>query len=412
MAKIIEMPKLSDTMTEGAIARWLVKEGDKIQSGMPIVEIETDKATMEYESPSSGTLLKILVGDRGQCALNAPIAVVGKPGEDWQPALEAKSGGAAKPAAEAPRAVPQQPQRDESEPTKAPQPAPQPGGRVKASPLARKVAAERRVDLALVQGTGPNGRVVLRDLEGATSRPAAVAAAPAAAATPEYETIPLTMMRKTIARRLVQSVTEAPHFFLTMSLDVGALLDWRKATMERLKTKFSLNDILVHLVARALKAHPEINASWNGDSILRYRTVHMGVAVALPTGLVTPVVRNADQLNLVEIAQRTQELAQLARDGKLQNEDFNGATFCISNLGMYGIEEFTAIINPPQSAILAVGAAVPTPVVDDEGIIVVKRMMKVTMSCDHRVIDGAMGAEFLRTLKRFIEDPLAALLLG
>lgn len=407
MAKIIEMPKLSDTMTEGAIARWIVAEGDKIQPGMPIVEIETDKATMEYESPAGGNLLKILVGDKSQCPLNAPIAVIGKPGENWEEELnkhQQKTNKQSAPATE--NSPPKETHATTATPPIADTtPISESPERIKVSPLARKIAASKKVDLSSIRGTGPGGRIVQRDVESFTASPAIPAA------TADDNRIPVTMMRKTIARRLVQSVTEAPHFYLTLSVDVGPLMDWRKRFHERSESKFSLNDILIHFVARTLHIHPEINASWQGDHIIQSRTVHMGVAVALPTGLVTPVVKEAHRLSVTEIAENTQKLARLAREGKMQNEDFQGATFCISNLGMYGIEEFTAIINPPQAAILAVGAITPTPVVNEDGSIGVKRLMKMTLSCDHRVIDGAMGAVFLKDLKTRMEDPLSALLL-
>lgn len=422
MATVMEMPKLSDTMKEGVIARWLKKEGEKVQAGLPVVEIETDKATMEYEAPSSGTLLKILVNDKESCDLQAPIAVIGKPDENWQEALDKalakKSGGgkaAAPAAAKSSESAPKQQPQSTSQKPSAPQPAQTSSGsnggeRVKASPLAKKMAQEMGIDVASLQGSGPNGRVVARDLEGAKS---SGGAGRRATGTGGSEKIQLSNMRKTIARRLTESVTQAPHFYLTVSINVGPMLEWRKKLLAKASEdkKFSVSDMLIALVARALKRHPEVNASWQGDHIVQYHDVHMGFAVALPNGLMTPVLRNADSLDVVSIAQGTRELIKKAKDGKLQPNDYEGGTFTISNLGMNGIEDFTAIINPPQAAILAVGASIPAPVVDDNGEISVETRMKVTLSCDHRVIDGFVGSEFLKTLKNTIEDPLSALLM-
>ncbi|NBX17843.1 MAG: pyruvate dehydrogenase complex dihydrolipoamide acetyltransferase [Proteobacteria bacterium] len=418
MATVMEMPKLSDTMKEGAVARWLKKEGEKVTAGHPVVEIETDKATMEFESPASGTLIKIIVGDKQTCDLNAPIAVIGKPEESWQEALDKysskKKGGAAAPAAKAAAAAPAA--------ATAPAAAATTGaatstmGRLRASPLAKRVAADKGIDLSSVQGSGPNGRIVVRDVENITGGTSGGVSLPAFSGTPaaEMEKVSLSMMRKTIARRLVESTSTAPHFYLTVSINMGPLLAWRKATLSKVaeSDKFSVNDLIVFLVSRALRKHPNINSSWQNDFIAQYNSVHMGVAVALPAGLVTPVVRHADKLSLVQIAQKNRELIKLARDGKLQPDDYAGGTFTISNLGMSGIEEFTAIINPPQAAILAVGSTVATPVVDDEGEITVEQRMRVTLSCDHRVIDGAQGAEFLKTLKSYFEDPMACLFMG
>lgn len=417
MATVMEMPKLSDTMKEGAVARWLKKEGEKVTAGLPVVEIETDKATMEFESPASGTLLKIIVGDKETCELNAPIAVIGKADENWQEAvdkyLSKKKGAASSPAkASQPAAGTPAPAPSAASTPSAPAASSE---RLRASPLAKRVAEEKGIDLRSVQGSGPNGRIVVRDLDTAS----ALSARPAFDAAPfapvaEMEKVPLSMMRKTIARRLVESVSTAPHFYLTISLNMGPLLAWRKSTVAKLSEaeRFSVNDLIVFLVSRALRKHPNINSSWQGDFIAQYNSVHMGVAVALPAGLITPVVRNADRLSLTQIAQRGRELIKLAREGKLQPDDYAGGTFTISNLGMSGIEEFTAIINPPQAAILAVGSTVAVPAVDENGDITVEQRMKVTLSCDHRVIDGAQGAEFLKTLKSFAEDPMTCLFMG
>ena len=414
MATVMEMPKLSDTMKEGAVARWLKKEGEKVTAGLPVVEIETDKATMEFESPASGTLIKIIIGDKQTCDLNAPIAVIGKPEENWQEAVDkylSKKKGGASAAKAAPATAPA------AAPVAAAASVTSSVDRLRASPLAKRVAADKGIDLRTVQGSGPNGRIIVKDVEslsggvaGALPSVSSFTSVPAA----EMEKVSLSMMRKTIARRLVESTSTAPHFYLTISLNMGPLLAWRKATLSKISEgeKFSVNDLIVFLVSRALRKHPNINSSWQGDYIAQYNSVHMGVAVALPAGLVTPVVRHSDKLSLVQIAQKNRELIKLARDGKLQPDDYSGGTFTISNLGMSGIEDFTAIINPPQAAILAVGSTVATPVVDENGDIAVEQRMKVTLSCDHRVIDGAQGAEFLKTLKTFVEDPMACLFMG
>ncbi|NBO38650.1 2-oxo acid dehydrogenase subunit E2 [bacterium] len=420
MATVMEMPKLSDTMKEGAVARWLKKEGEKVTTGIPVVEIETDKATMEFESPASGTLIKIIVGDKQTCELNAPIAVIGKAEENWQEAVDKywakKKGGSTAAKAPAAAVTAAAPAAATPASAQAATAVTSTMDRLRVSPLAKRVAADKGVDLRTVQGSGPNGRIVVRDVENLSGGSAASVSLPSFASAPAYEMekLPLSMMRKTIARRLVESTSTAPHFYLTVSLDMGPLLAWRKATIAKVSEaeKFSVNDLIVFLVSRALRKHPNINSSWQGEYIAQYNSVHMGVAVALPAGLVTPVVRHADKLSLVQIAQKNRELIKLARDGKLQPDDYSGGTFTISNLGMSGIEEFTAIINPPQAAILAVGTTIPTPVVTEDGEIAVEQRMKVTLSCDHRVIDGAQGAEFLKTLKTFVEDPMACLFMG
>jgi pyruvate dehydrogenase E2 component (dihydrolipoamide acetyltransferase) len=279
-------------------------------------------------------------------------------------------------------------------------------GRVKASPLAKKIAADRGINLSGITGSGPSGRVVVRDLDGAASGSSAVSRV---LATGEDRTIPNSMMRKTIAKRLLAGKNEAPHFYLTVSADMTRMNEWRarlNKDSEKTGVKVSVNDLVIMAVSRALRKHPEINSSWQGESIIEFGNVHVAMAVALPTGLVTPVVRHTDQLSIKEIAQMSRDLALRAKDGKLGNEDYAGGTFTISNLGMFGIEEFTAIINPPQAAILAVGATIASPGVDSKGQLVVQPRMKMTMSCDHRVIDGAMGAQFLQTLVSYLEDPL------
>ncbi len=429
MAQIIEMPKLSDTMEEGGIASWLKKEGDTVEEGESLVEIETDKATMEYQSPEGGVLLKILVPAGKGCALNAPIAVIGKKGEkvDIDKLVAEHSGGgkaAATPKKEekkeaAPAKAAVTPTSESKKTTSAPELSPAPtaksapaGGRMRASPLAKKVAAERGVDLSRIAGSGPQGRVVMRDVESAPAggrRGGGRAYAPTA-----DKEVSVSMMRKTIAKRLLTAKNDAPHFYLTVSADMHNMIKWREVLNAGVgkdpgRVKISMTDLIVYAVSRALREHPQVNASWEGETIREFGSVHVAVAVALPQGLVTPVVRNADQLGVHDIALTTGDLFKRAKAGQLQNEDYAGGTFSISNLGMYGIEEFTAIINPPQAAILAVGATMPTPAVGDDGAVTVQQRMKMTMSCDHRVVDGAVGAQFLQTLVQYIEMPMLML---
>jgi pyruvate dehydrogenase E2 component (dihydrolipoamide acetyltransferase) len=417
MAQLIVMPKLSDTMEEGAVANWLKKEGESIDEGQDLVEIETDKATMAYASSAEGVILKILLQPKKSAPLGAPLCVIGKKGEAFNlDEMLAKVSG--------PKSSP--PPASAPKPTTAPIGVSKPmvaavapkaststpvvetsgNGRVKASPLAKKIAADRGINLSGITGSGPSGRVVVRDLDGAPSGSSAVSRV---LATGEDRTIPNSMMRKTIAKRLLAGKNEAPHFYLTVSADMTRMNEWRarlNKDSEKTGVKVSVNDLVIMAVSRALRKHPEINSSWQGESIIEFGNVHVAMAVALPTGLVTPVVRHTDQLSIKEIAQMSRDLALRAKDGKLGNEDYAGGTFTISNLGMFGIEEFTAIINPPQAAILAVGATIASPGVDSKGQLVVQPRMKMTMSCDHRVIDGAMGAQFLQTLVSYLEDPL------
>lgn len=421
MANVLEMPKLSDTMTEGAIVRWLKKEGEKIAPGLPIVEVETDKSNMEYESPFGGVLLKILVGDGQKCALRAPIAVIGKQDEKWEDALKLFEEKKAAPKAST-HAAAQTTEKTQSnttphanvQSTLAPtvQNTSVDSTQVKASPLAKKIAADLGINLATVKGSGPNNRVVQRDLD--TYKSTARAAPVNASLMQEgVKKVSLTNMRKTIAQRLSQSVNSAPHFYLKISIDMTQMLASRKAMLAQLppEQKFSVNDLMIYFVSRALLKHPEINSSWQDDHIAEYSHVHMSVAVALPQGgLITPVIRHAHALNIFQIAQESSRLITLARSSKLQPSDYTGGTFSISNLGMNGIEDFTAIINPPQAAILAIGSTVPTPVVSSTGQIAVEQRMTVSLSCDHRVIDGFMGAKFLQTLKYFCENPMVLLL--
>ena len=424
MANIVEMPKLSDTMEEGAVASWLKKEGDTVEEGGSLCEIETDKATMEYQSPFGGVLLKIIAQPGKTMALNTPIAVIGKKGEafDMNALMAAAAGSKAAPgpaahAAQAAHAAIPAPVAAAAKPASPAVPvapaSPVNTGRIKSSPLARRMAAASNVNLAGVAGSGPAGRIVMRDIEAVVARGGASGSTNNGGFVPmaprEDQTIPVTLMRKTIAKRLLAGKNDAPHFYLTRSVNMGNMMQWRQMlndTAGEKGTKVSVNDLVIFATSRALRHHPGINASWQGDNIVQFGAVHMCVAVALPTGLVTPVIRNADQMPVRDIAAASRSLAQRAKAGQLANEDYAGGTFTISNLGMFGIEEFTAIINPPQAAILAVGATIPTPAVDAKGNVVVEQRMKITMSCDHRVIDGVMGAEFLKTLAGFLEQPL------
>lgn len=429
MANIVEMPKLSDTMEEGAVASWLKKEGDTVEEGGTLCEIETDKATMEYQSPFGGVLLKIIAQPGKTMALNTPIAVIGKKGEAFDMnALMAAAGSkaasthaakpapvaaTAKPASPVAPVAPMTPPATAARPVVAAPTSPVNTGRIKSSPLARRMAAASNVNLAGVAGSGPAGRIVMRDIEAAMAHGGASGSSNKGGFVPmaprEDQTIPVTLMRKTIAKRLLAGKNDAPHFYLTRSVNMGNMMQWRQMLNDAAGekgTKVSVNDLVIFATSRALRHHPGINASWQGDNIVQFGAVHMCVAVALPTGLVTPVIRNADQMPVRDIAAASRSLAQRAKAGQLANEDYAGGTFTISNLGMFGIEEFTAIINPPQAAILAVGATIPTPAVDAKGNVAVEQRMKITMSCDHRVIDGVMGAEFLKTLAGFLEQPL------
>lgn len=405
MAQLIVMPKLSDTMEEGAIANWLKKEGDAIDEGQDLAEIETDKATMTFASSAEGVILKILLEPRKTAALGTPMCVVGKKGEAFNlDELVAKAAAANTKAPEKKTAP--------AKPAPAPAAAASSAnaqvvttGRVKASPLAKKMAADKGININTVVGSGPSGRIIARDLEGASTS----AGAQKVLRTGADRVIPNSMMRKTIAKRLLAGKNDAPHFYLTVSANMTRMNDWRNMLnrdSEKSGVKVSVNDLVILAVAKALIKHPEINASWQGESIIEFGNVHVAMAVALPTGLVTPVIRNTDQLSIREIAQASRSYAVKAKEGKLTNEDYAGGTFTISNLGMFGIEEFTAIINPPQAAILAVGATIPTPAVDAKGQVVVQPRMKMTLSCDHRVIDGVMGAQFLQTLVGYLEEPL------
>jgi pyruvate dehydrogenase E2 component (dihydrolipoyllysine-residue acetyltransferase) len=431
MATKIVMEALSPTMEEGRLVEWKKREGETVAVGDVLAEVETDKAVMELVARAAGTLLKQLVAAGATVPVSSPVGWIGSAGEsvaaDGQP--DGRAAGpevpAKPPAPEAVKPRPSEPPAAKAaepaaekaaSPAPSPVPAPPPAaasGRVKASPLARKIAAEQGVDLAAVSGSGPEGRVIKRDLE---SGQAITGAAPTDAARPpvrpsagaSFDDVPLTQIRKTIAKRLVQSIGPIPTFYLTSEVDMERVAEAREALNaaagEQGKTSF--NDIVLKTVATALHQHPACNAWWQDDHVRVWREVHLGMAVAVEDGLITPVIRNADRKSLRELAAETRDLAKRARERKLKPEEYTGSTFSVSNLGMFDIEHFTAIINPPEAAILAIGsiAAVPAVVA---GQVQVRRRMRMTMSCDHRVIDGATGAQFLKTLKLLLENPLA-----
>lgn len=406
------MPKLSDTMTEGTIARWRKKKGDTVEVGDILAEVETDKATMEMEAFDDGVLQEIYVPDGGKAAVGAKVALILAEGEsaDAAEAPKAEANLTTKSADKAPEA------KTESKPAAASAEAPDPNARVKASPLARKIAKERGVSLVGITGTGPTGRVVAKDVPEKGSAPAAGAASSAPAlkipATPAGEgdtTVPLSNMRRTIADRLVASKQQNPHFYLSIEVDASQLMRLRKEANTANEAaglpKLTVNDFVLLAIARAASQHPYINASWAGDSIIQYGAVNIAVAVAVEDGLVTPVIRNAHKLSLKDISAAVKDLATRARNKKLKPEEYQGGTITVSNLGSYGIEQFFAIINPPQAAILAVGAIVKKPVVNAKGEIVVGERMNISLSGDHRVVDGAVGAEYLTTLRKLVENP-------
>lgn len=415
MAEVIRMPRMSDTMEEGNIVGWLKQEGDKVEPGETLAEVETDKATMELDSYTEGVLLHIAVKS-GTVPIDGVIAVIGQPGEDWQALLSAPAAAAAAAPAATPAAAP-------AEVAAPVAPAPSPAAataesRTKASPLAKSVAREAGIDISQITGTGDSGRIVKRDVEAfLESKPAPAAATAAEAVSPQpamasavdqYEDMPLSQMRKTIARRLSESKFSAPHFYLTMEIDMANASDWRRRINEVALVKVSFNDLVIKAVAAALRQHPMINASWLGDRIRLNHEVNIGVAVAVDEGLLVPVIKNADAKSLSQINTEVKAFAAKAKDKKLQPQEMQGNTFTISNLGMFGIDEFTAIINPPDACILAVGAIVEKPVVRS-GQLEVGQVMKVTLSCDHRVVDGAKGAQFLQSLKGILENPILLL---
>jgi pyruvate dehydrogenase E2 component (dihydrolipoamide acetyltransferase) len=417
MATKVIMPKLSPTMEEGQISRWLKKEGDKVSMGEPLAEIDTDKATMEMQALGNGVLRKILINEGQSAPLGQTIAVIGEPDEDIASMLSeapAQSQPQEQKKQETPQPAPEQPQPQPQAKAAAPANGRQPqaaasdSGRMIVSPLAARMATEAGIDLRSLQGSGPGGRIIKRDIEAAISKPKA-APAPVVfqqAGASTYRDEPASQIRQTIAKRLVTSLGPVPHFFLTTDIEMDRAAEMRKG-INALdpELKISINDVIIKVTAAALMQHPEVNASFQEKFVRYYQHADIGVAVAIEDGLITPVVRAADQKSLSQIAAEVRELAERARTKRLKPEEYTGATFSISNLGMFGIDEFTAVINPPEGAILAVGAMTAKPVVRENDI-VIRQMMRVTMSCDHRVIDGATGARFLQTFKKILENPL------
>lgn len=417
------MPKLSDTMTEGVVAEWHKKVGDEVKSGELLAEIETDKATMEFESFQDGVLLHIGV-DKGKSApVDSILAILGEKGEDVEKILKEEKESAAKeepkeekkaepakeePKKEAAKAAPEksaapvaEKTKDSARPAAASILSDNGADRVKASPLARKLAEDRGINMNVLRGTGEGGRIVKRDIE--NYRGAAFAGIES------YEDREVSQMRKTIARRLSESKFEAPHFYLTIEMDMEPAVAARESINAAIKpAKISFNDLVVKAAAMALRKHPQVNASWHGDYMRFNKHIHVGVAVAVDEGLLVPVVRFADGKTLTQIGDEVRDFAVKARNKKLQPQDWEGNTFTISNLGMFGIDEFTAIINPPDACIMAVGAIVDKPVVKN-GQVVPGKTMKVTLSCDHRIVDGAVGSAFLQTFRTYIENPVVLL---
>jgi pyruvate dehydrogenase E2 component (dihydrolipoamide acetyltransferase) len=433
MATNILMPALSPTMTEGTLARWLKKEGEAVKAGDVIAEIETDKATMEFEAVDEGVLGKILVQDGTEgVKVNDPIGILVDEGEEV-------------PSGDAPKAAPKQEATPESKPAPAEQPKAAPaqeskpapaaqasGDRVFASPLAKRMAQQAGIDLSGIKGSGPNGRIVKADVEGASSaprpaaQPQATAAqpqaapapapkAPAPAITAPHTAVPNSSMRKVIARRLSESKQTVPHFYVTMDIEIDALLKLRADLNARAPKegpgafKLSVNDLVIKAVARVLRQYPNVNATWTDDAIIQYHDVDISVAVSIPDGLITPIIRKADQKGLAAISGEMKDLAARAKSGKLKPEEFQGGGFSISNMGMFGVKDFSAIINPPQAGILAVSAGEQRPVVKN-GALAIATVMTCTLSVDHRVVDGALAAEFIAAFKKVVEDPLSLML--
>lgn len=441
MAEVIKMPRMSDTMTEGVIVEWHKKVGDKVKPGDLLAEVETDKATMELESYNEGTLLYIGVEKGKSVVVDGVLAVVGKEGEDYKGLLDGEKKPEEKkqeppaPKENEKKEVPTLRQaQDDKQPTQQPaqekntkesetsQVSPPTSGgdlegaRLKASPLAKKLAADKGIDISQINGSGDGGRIVKKDID--SYKPSTVESRQPTESRPVqpftqtgqegYQDIQLTQMRKTIARRLSESNFTAPHFFLTMEINMDNAMSSRTSINEISPVKISFNDMVIKAAAIALRQHPAVNSSWMGDFIRQNNHIHIGSAIALPEGLIVPVIRFADQKSLSQIAADAKDLYDKARNKKIQPQDFTGNTFTVSNLGMMDVEEFTAIINPPDSAILAVGRIKETVVKKGEGF-GTSNFMKVTLSCDHRSVDGAVGAAFLQTLKKFLENPVTML---
>lgn len=424
MAEMIEMLALSPTMEEGTLVSWKKNEGETVEEGEIIAEIETDKAAMDMESFFSGTVLKVFVKEGDAIPVGAPMAIIGEPGEDISDLLaEAGGGGAApKEAAPAEAAAPAETQKEA--PAKKESVVGTVGhvdssssGRIFASPLARKIAAEKGLDLAQIAGSGPSGRIVKADVESVAPSKAAIATEVmdvVELAEKTGESGQLSQMRKTIAKRLTSAWNEVPHFFLTMTVDMAQAMKLRKTLNQGLAdagfaAKISVNDFIIKACGLALVQYPNMNRSFRGDHFVAFDTADIGVAVAIEDGLITPVIRGVESKSLSAISSSVRELAARAREKKLKPEEYTGSSFSISNLGMYGIDQFTAIINPPEAGILACGAVQKVPVVSPEGEIVVGTQMKLTLSCDHRIVDGATGAEFLALVKKYLEAPMLML---
>ncbi|HEY7848903.1 MAG TPA: dihydrolipoamide acetyltransferase family protein [Ktedonobacterales bacterium] len=443
----VVMPKMGDTMEEGKVITWRKHEGDTVAKGDALAEIETEKVNIEAEAFAAGTLRKIIAPEGATVPVGQPIALIGEPAEPIPAEFGGAPAQAAQPVAQSAGARAKQATQAAPAPAAAPVAAPvavanghvaqasapsaapgvthngaeQNGGRIFISPLARHIAAEHNLDLAQIQGTGPGGRIIRDDvLEALQSgqagqAPAIAATAAPVAAGPEVEAVPLSQMRKTIAKRLQQSMQAAPHFYVTISVDATRLMQLRAQINEYAATlaepvKVSVNDIVVKAVATTLTRLPQVNVSFDGERLLYKKRVNVGMAVALEQGLIVPVVRDADKRSLLDLARESRRLAEAARTGKLKAEELQGGTFTVSNLGMYDVESFTAIINPPESAILAVGSIIPTPVVTPDRQVVARDQMKLTLSSDHRALDGAVAARFLQALKQLLEQPMAILL--
>lgn len=426
--EIVRMPKMSDTMTEGVVVKWHKKVGDTIKNGDLVAEIETDKATMEFESYQAGTLLYTGIEEGKAAPVDAILAILGKPGEDYKEFLEKEMAATktAAPAAAAAAASTPAPPAPAPAPVATASPAPAPSisaprvqeiistvngdERLKASPLAKRLAAEKGIDLSMLKGSGEHGRIVKRDIEwfkpGTFVSSGAIM--PGAVTKESFDEVTVTQMRKTIARRLSESKFTAPHFYLTMDIDMDEVVKARESVNQIASVKISFNDFVVKAAAAALRQHPAVNSSWLGDRIRTNHHINIGIAVAVDEGLLVPVVRFADSKTLSQIATEVKDYAKKAKEKKLQPQDWEGNTFTISNLGMYNIEEFTAIINPPDACILAVGAIKQIPVVKN-GSIQPGNVMKVTLSCDHRVVDGVVGSKFLNTFKALLENPVILL---
>jgi pyruvate dehydrogenase E2 component (dihydrolipoamide acetyltransferase) len=426
MATVIVMPRLSPTMEEGVLAKWTKKEGDKIAPGDVIAEVETDKANMDFPLEDEGVLLKLLVKEGDTVKLGAPVAILGEAGEDiskLQPSAQAQPPQPASAPASAPAAAPAaaptpvEKRAEEPRPVMA-LPAPGPrttngGGRVLASPFARKLARERNVDLHDVHGSGPKGRIVAKDVQQAPAGGTTWLKQPAVAPSLEDTLVPASQMRKTIARRLVEAKQSVPHIYLTAEATVDQLVAMREQVNEMAPYKISINDLVVKAMALALRRVPDANVSWTPEGILKHGRVDVGVAVSLPEGLITPVVRNADQKSLGALSTEIKELAERARIKKLKPEEFTGGTATVSNLGMFGVKQFEAIINPPESVILAVGVTEKRPIVVEKNgrdEVVIARRMSLTLSCDHRTVDGVLGAKLLAEVVKHLEKPMALVL--